>query len=501
MNDIRSKAAKGAVWMVLFKMIDRGIGLLSTLILARVLAPESFGVIAMATSFMALLELLSAFGFDMALIQRGDATRDHYDTAWTFSVVLGVVIGVLMASLSVPIGHYYQRPDLWPVLCTLAVGSVLQGFNNVGTVAFRKDLEFHKEFRFLLTKKLVTFPLTIGLAFLLRNHWALVAGMVTGRATDLLLSYRLHPYRPRLCLKAAGDLLHFSKWLLFLNSLMFLRDRSADFVLGRFGGAGSLGLFSVSYELANLPATELVAPINRAVYPAYAKLASEPDALRREYLSIMGMIALIAIPAVAGTAATAPLIVPLLLGAKWLAAIPILRILAFFGISQVMWSNAYALCLAKGRGDVFSRLNGAYVVILIALLLFLSPKYGAVGAAYGYVIAALSTLPVGIAVVLRLLSIRAFEFLREMWRPLIGAALMFIAVYSITDTTPPEAKTPYLALMMLEAVGLGAAIYGASVAALWWLSGRPESSAERVIWNRGMQALASLRRKFFSWAS
>src|SRR4051812_44712967 len=107
MQDIRSKMARGAVWMVAFKLIDRSIGFVSTLILARLLTPDNFGVVAMATSFTSVLEMIGAFGFDMALIQRKDATRAHYDTAWTFSVLFGTGLALLMVALSVPMAHFY----------------------------------------------------------------------------------------------------------------------------------------------------------------------------------------------------------------------------------------------------------------------------------------------------------------------------------------------------------------------------------------------------------
>jgi lipopolysaccharide exporter len=484
MEDVRNQMARGAIWMVAFKLFDRSIGLLSTLILARLLTPENFGVVAMATSFIALLELIGAFGFDMALIQRRDATREHYDTAWTFSVLLGCVLCVALLALSVPIAKFYRNDQLIPVICTLAVGSLLQGFQNVGVVAFRKEMQFDKEFRFLATKKLVTFPLTVTLAFLLRNYWALVIGMTAGRLVDLLLSYRFHPYRPKFCLSAASDLLHFSKWLLLLNVLQFLRDRSSDFVIGRIAGPRALGLFSNSYELANMPGTELVAPINRAVYPAYARIASDKTALQREYLSVMGMICLLAIPAVAGMAATANLVVPLVLGDKWLDAVPILQILAFFGISQVMQSNAYALFLALGRGDIFARINGTYVTLLITALLLLVPRYGVTGGAYAYLFAALLTLPLGIGVILHQLQLSLTRFAKEVWRPLLASAAVFGIVNAYSGDVP--LTTTFVPLMWItcRAIALGIATYVVAIALFWWLAGRPASSAESVIFAR-----------------
>jgi O-antigen/teichoic acid export membrane protein len=482
-ENLRSKMARGAAWMVLFRLVDRSIGFLSTLVLARLLTPVNFGVVAMATSLIAMLELIAAFGFDMALIQRADATRAHYDTAWTFNVVLGCALSVLMVALSWPISRFYDQPALVYVICTLAVGSLLQGFQNVGTVAFRKDMEFHKEFRFLVSKRIATVPITIALAFVLRNYWALVAGMVTGRLVDLLLSYRFHPYRPRFDLSAAGDLLHFSKWLLLLNALQFLRDRSPDFVIGRIAGASALGIFSVSYELANMPGSELVAPINRAVYPAYVQLVGDPEALKREYLSVISMICLLAVPAVAGIAATANLLVPLALGQNWLSAIPVLQLVAFFGISAVMQSNSYAVCLALGRAEVFAKLNGAFVAILLVLLVVFVRRNGLQGGAYAYLTVGLVMLPIAFAATLHLLRLPASRLFGAVWRPLIAAGAMFFVVERYSLANAAISSVSGLALEMTIAVLLGVVVYVAFLAMFWALSHKPDS-AEAIVVNK-----------------
>jgi len=494
-ENVRGKMARGAVWMLLFKFIDRGIGFLSTLILARILTPDNFGVVAMAMSFIALLELVGAFGFDMALIQRPDATTAHYNTAWTFNVLFGVVVGVLMLLFAGPVAEFYRHEELANVIRALAISSFLQGFGNIGVVAFRKDLEFHKEFKFLLSKRLITFPVTITLAFLLRNYWALVVGIISGRLLELFISYRVHPYRPRFTLSAAQDLLHFSKWLLVLNILGFLKERASDFIVGRMGGARALGLFNVTYELANLPGTELVAPINRAVYPAYAKIANDKAALQREYLSVMGMISLIAIPAVAGLAATAKMIIPVALGPKWLDAVPILQMLAFFGITQVMQSNAYALCLAAGRANVYSAIQALHVILLITLLIVFMRWRGLNGAAFGYLLTALVMLPVTFAVVLRMLAIRLSAFLAHIWRPLLSAACMFAAVVAFSHNVAVTAPLTVIVPNLIGAVVLGAVVYVGVVALAWWAAGRP-AGAESAIFGKAQPVIEKLRARF-----
>jgi len=475
-TNLRDTMARGAAWMVLFRLVDRGVGFISTLILARLLTPEHFGIVAMATSFIAMLELIGAFGFDTALIQRADATRAHYDTAWTFSVILGCTLSLLMVATARPLSRFYEQPPLAYVMSALAVGSFAQGFQNVGTVAFRKQMEFHKEFRFLLSKRVATFPITIALAFVLRNYWALVGGMVTGKLVDLWLSYHFHPYRPRFDLSRTKDLLHFSKWLLVVNVLLFLRDRSPDFIIGRIAGPHSLGIFRISNELGNIPGAELVAPINRAVYPAYVTIARDLRALQREYLWVMSMICLLAIPAVAGVAATATLIVPLALGQNWLSAIPVLQVIAFFGISHVMQSNAYSVCLALGRGNIFAFLNGGSVLVLIAFLIPLVRSDGALGAAYAYLTAALIVLPIAVATILRILKLSVTDFVRAVWRPLAASTLMFLAVERYSEARASTTATSELISGMLGAVCLGVVLYVAGVALFWVLSGRPDSA-------------------------
>ena len=345
----------GALWMVLFKFLERSLGLISTLILARLLLPRDFGIVAMGTSLIALTELFSAFGVDSALIQRRDVTVEHYNTAWTFNVMAGCLVGLLMAAVAIPASQFYREPRLVLVIIALGASSVIQGLENVGVVNFRRDLQFDREFRYMLTKKLIGFVIAIPLAFLLRNFWALVIGTLLSRLVILANSYIAHPFRPKFSMAASHDLMHFSKWMVASNLVSFLRERPAEFIIGRTSGPQTLGIFSIATQVASMPSTELVAPINRALLPAYSRLANDPAALGRQYISVMGVISLLAVPAVAGLAATAPFVILLVLGPKWRDAISVLEVLAFYGVTQVLQTNAYSAFLALGKPDVSGR--------------------------------------------------------------------------------------------------------------------------------------------------
>jgi lipopolysaccharide exporter len=474
--------AAGAAWMVLAKLAERSLGFVSMLILARVLVPHDFGIVAMAAAFIALLEIFSAFGFEVALIQKQTKERRHWDTVWTFNVILGAAIAVLIAALATPVSHVFGEPKLVDVLRVLAIGSAAQGLQNVGLVTFRTEMQFDREFRFLTAKKLIGFAITVPLALILDSYWALVIGQTCGRICSTLLSYWIHPYRPRFTLQAAGEFFQFSRWMFFLSAIHYVKDESAHWVIGRMAGPASLGAFTISYELATLPSSELVAPINRAVFPAYAKLAKEGlEPLRREYLSVIGMIVLLATPAVLGLAATAPVLVPVLLGPNWMQAIPVLMLLSLFGYTYIIQSNAQAAYLALGRVDIPTKVNGVHAAIQLAMLIPLTARYGLNGAALAYLITALIMIPASLGVVLRMLSIRVGAFIREVWRPVVAAAAMYLGVWRLLRAFTSPHTTLEALPQLIAAVALGAGIYLGGVLVLWLICGKPAGAESTVI--------------------
>lgn len=478
MQSTHRSMATGALWMVLFKFSERGLGLLSTLILVRLLAPADFGVVAMAMSFVALLELLAAFGFDVALIRNQGTERRDYDTAWTLNVLLGVGVALLMLALAQPLSGFYRVPDLAIVISLLAIGSAVQGFENIGVVAFRKELEFAREFRYQVSKKIAGFVITVPLAFALRSYWALVIGLVAGRVANVALSYWVHPYRPRFSLAARGDLLHFSKWLLVNNALNFLRERASDFVIGRAGGPRALGLFNVSYEIANLPTTELVMPINRAVFPAYARLAADRDALRLSFAAVIGVIALFAVPAGTGIAAVADLLTHVVLGPKWADGVPAIEMLAFFGVTIALQTNSYSVYLALGKPQLQACVSLVFLAVLIPGLMWFTAHYGIQGAAGAFVLAGLVILPTNYALALKQLQLPASAIITALWRPILSAAVMFFAVRTVVDFLPGHEV-----FRLLAGIAAGVVVYLVTLILLWRLSGAGPG-AERAIFDR-----------------
>ena len=370
--------AKGAAWMVLLKFIERGMGLLSTIVLARLLVPADFGLVAMAMSIIAVLELLGAFGFDWTLVQRSEATTDQFNTVWTFNVIFSLFCSAVLVLTAGFAAAFYFESRLQAIMYALALGTFVQGFENIGVVNFRRELQFNREFKFLLAKKLASVAITIPLAFAMTSYWALIIGVVFGKVVSVALSYRVHPYRPRLSLAAFGDLFHFSKWLFLNNIISFLNNRSADFVIGKMTGAQSLGLYSIAFEISNLPTTELVAPINRAAFPGYSRQADDLPKLRDSFMSVIAMIALFALPAAAGIALVADLAVSVLLGNRWQATVPLIQVLAFYGVIMALQTNIIYVYVAIGKPKLVTLVGGLQFIVLhlvICILNFFSNFY------------------------------------------------------------------------------------------------------------------------------
>lgn len=473
--------AKGAAWLVGFRLLDKSIGFVSTLVLARVLTPSDFGLVAMAMAVVGLVELMGAFGFDSALIQRQDTARSHFDTAWTFNVIFGMVIAFLLVMMAVPAAAFYHDPRLELMLPVLAIGAVVGGFENIGTVVFRKELNFRMEFIYLFIKRVAVFAVVVTLALTLRSFWALIFATIAGKLMAVLISYLLHPYRPRFSLAARGDLFHFSKWLFISNLIQFLHSRSTDFILGRTVGSYGLGVYNLAAEIAAMPSTELIAPVNRAVYPAYAQLVSAREKLLNRFLEVYGLICLVAFPVAVGLFCLSDLVVALLLGPQWVDAVPILQILGLCGLLGALQGNMYVVMSAMGKPKANTMLSAALLAVSLPVVIWASLEYGALGAAYAHFATAIVGYGGIVYVFANVTGASKRELFAVLWRPLLASGFMATTVLSANKVLSSVHAEPALALRLAGLVILGAASYALFISALWWLAGRPPTAEKMVL--------------------
>lgn len=478
---MKRQIAHGAGWMVLFKLVDRGLGIVSTLILARLLVPADFGLVAMAMSVIAILELATSFSFEVALIQRREVTPAHYNTAWTLNALLSSACAALTAVLAYPTAHFYDEPRLTLVMLVLSLGWLLSGFENPGIVDFRRRMDFRREFAFLAMKRVLAFSVTVVLAFTLRNFWALVIGSISGRMLGVALSYALHPYRPRPSLAAARELFGFSAWMLATNALAVLLSKVPHFVVGRMLGAQPLGLLTVGAEIGQIPTNDLAAPINRAIFPGFSRLVDEGQRLRETFLDVMSVTAMVAVPAAAGIAAVAGPLVLVLLGPRWVEAVPIVQVLALASAVMVITSNNGSVYLALGQPRFITLVASVRLLVLVPLAFWLTGRLGLIGAAYAELITVIVSLGVSLPVLLRRLDIPAMAYFSRLWRPVLASGVMAYAVDRLLAAWP-EAPSSLAALpLLVSMIAAGVLIYAAALLLVWLLVGRPAGAESLLV--------------------
>lgn len=468
--------------MVLFQFLDRALGMISILILVRLLSPADFGMVAMGLSFVAMAELLTAVGFDIALIQHPNPTDEHYHSAWTCNVIVGFTITIVLLAVAWPAAKFYRQVEVFWVMIALAFGPFLTSLENIGVVRFRKELQFRKEFTFRASRRLLAFVFTLPLAFLLRNYWALVGGILMTKLGGSMLSYMAHDFRPHISLAKVKELFGFSKWLLANNIVCFFKDHCTDFVLGRLHGPAPLGLYNISYEISRIPTADLSASINRALVPGFAKIDSGNE-LRAAYGYAMGILVLIALPAAAGVFAVAPYLVPVMLGDKWLESTALVEILAFNGAAMLFHSSIGSILVARGYPDYVTKTNGLYVLLLLGMLAGFVTTYGVVGAAYAVLGTSVLMTPAFLYLMKRKIGVGAEVFARAIIRPALASILMALTVRWVLPTYERSMSMPHAVSLLVGGVALGIAVYAVAAGLLWMAAGRPVS-AERIVLER-----------------
>lgn len=461
--------------MVLFRVVDRSLGLLSTLILARVLVPADFGLVAMAMSVIAVIELATSFSFDIALIQRDKLERKHYDSAWTLGALIALGCGVAIAAAAYPAAAFYRDPRLAEVMLWLALGSALGGVGNIGVVDFRRSMDFGREFVLMASRRVIGFVVTVAAALLFRNYWALVIGTLAGRVGGVATSYVMHPYRPRFGLAAARELMGFSSWLLATNAVLTAVVRVPHFVIGRLQGPQALGLFTVAYDIATMPVTELAAPVNRAVFPGYSRLASVPHAFRETFLDVGSIVAAIALPAAMGIVVIAEPLVHVMLGQKWLEAAPLVQVLAVSAaLIAIQTHNGLAL-VALGRPMPNMLAALARLMALVPLCFVLGAPFGALGVAWAELAASLVCMLGSYPVLLRSLELPVRSYLSRGWRQ-VGATILMGFVLWRAGFGEPTTSATEATLRIALALPAGILLYAAALYGLWRLSGSPRGA-------------------------
>jgi len=445
-------------------------------LLARLLPPADFGVVALAFVVLGLAGPIGDLGIGGAVVQRTGLTERHVRTGFTFAVLLGAVMAALLASVA-PLGVWLLRdPRVTPVLRLLAAGFAVQGAAVVAGALLRRRLDFRRLFVIDTCSYVLGYgAVAVTLAFLGYGVWSLVWG---GLAQSLLASCALlgaarHSVRPLLARRELKELLHFGFGASVSACVNYVALNADNFVVGRWMGAASLGLYSRAYSLMNLPYTYAASALTGVLFPAFAEVQADTARLRRAYLLATQFTAMLAASAMATMAIAAPHLVRSLYGPRWIGVVAPLQILCVAGYFRALYHLGGVVAQSVGR--VYSEMwrQAVYAALVIAGVLA-GTRHGLWAVAVGVSVAILYMFVATAQLALRVTG--------ATWRMYFGVQSGALATAVITCAVALCTR------LLLEAMHARSSIIAVAVvagAAVPWALG--------IGWNLGQQEFEPIR--------
>lgn len=429
---LATRVARGGMWIILLRIVQRVFNLVRLVVLAHWLAPQDFGLMGVALLTLSIADTFTRVGIQSALIQKKGDIRGNLDLAWTVQLLRGLLVAAMLFACAPSAARFFGLPEAAGLLRTTALIFLLWSLNNIGLVFFRKELAFDRLFAFQFAESFADCLVSIIAVFVLRSAWGLMLGRLASAAVACFMSYRLHPYRPRLDFHFGADpgLFRYGFWVLVSAVMTFILTQGDDLLVARLLGVTALGYYQLAYKISNIPVTEYSNLAGAVMFPAYAKLQDEPERLRAAYERVLWLTAFFVLPTALFLLAWIPDLIELVLGAKWLPAATLVRILVFQGVACAAGSTAGPVFLALGRPRTSARLDTVHMLFLFSIIWPLTASYGTAGIAIAVAVSAIVFNAAAIGLASRLLSIRGRSLLSAVMVPVAGASLLALLFYA-----------------------------------------------------------------------
>jgi len=477
-----ARVAKSTAWIVSARFVMRAIGFINTIIVARLLVPEDFGLIAVAVTAMQMVHGFSNLGISQAVVKFRDMSRADIDTLFTISLIRSLIVALIVALGGFAAAAFYDDARFVGVFAAIALVPLFRGLVNPRFFEFEREMDFSREFYANLFDKLVAVTVSITAALLFRSYWALILGLISGAAVQLCASYIFRPYRPGLSLSAWRRMLGLSGWIAGASIVITLNNKMENFILGRVIGIPATGVYYLGGQLANLITADIAEPIARAIYPGLSETQNNAERMRQVFLAGTGALAAIALPLAFGMALVAPDFVRLVLGEKWLGAIPVLQIITpALGLQAfVLTMHYYGVAADKVR-LIFIRETG-FLLLKIPVFIWAAVTYGFMGAVWA---------GAGLSILYMVFQLWLYARIsgKSMVQPLFAARRSIIAVALMSlwflAIKPPFlgdwiGNLPLVIRLVLD-IAFGAIVYVGALFLLWRAEGAPAGIEAQVM--------------------
>ncbi|HKY61041.1 MAG TPA: lipopolysaccharide biosynthesis protein [Gemmatimonadota bacterium] len=464
MKDLREAALRGTIWSTIQQVGDRGLRAPLFLIMARLLPPEDFGLLALALTYVDFLQLVQTHGMGMALVQRERLEVAHLNSAFWGILVAGIVTAIAGFVTAGLFADLTGQPDVEPIVRWLSLGFILGGLCTVQGALLKRELRF----KALALRSLIGQGTAGGVAIVVAvagyGVWSLVALLLVYQVANTILLWRASDWRPSGGFSWARyrELMGFGVGITGLNVTTYLRLRADNLLVGVALGAAPLGYYSMARQLVDGLWAFLSGSVSPVLWSTLARLQEAPARLGRALHEAAEMLGLVIWPAFIGLAAVSPEFVTTVLGGRWTPTSPLLVALVVGSIARMVAVPHLTAITVTGRTGLRVAIELLSALVTLTALALALP-YGVLAAAWAYSGALALLLPIQLEIGSRVLKLDRSAWLGAFGVPLLASAVMLGSVlalgWALSGRIP---MGPRLAVMILTGVATYAAVVAAA---------------------------------------
>ena len=478
---IRDRLFSGALWIVAARIVRNLLATVGMLVLARLLLPSDFGLVALGTTFLSVIWMVTSVPIGEALVQHQNPTTEHINTVFTIGAARALILALILVASGWPLARLYHDHRVIYVMLALSASVAIGGFGNPRTIMLQKSLIFWQQFMLQAASSITTLVVSVGLALFHPSYWALLIGTIAGPLVDNVLSYTVLPFWPRLTLSRARELMSYSVWLTVAEIVAAFNWRLDEFLIGFLLGKVPLGYFVLGNNLASIPTREATAPLNDTLFPALSIHGQDRDRLRSAYSAAQSLVTAIALPLGFGFALVAGPFVRLTIGPHWLPLIFIIQALAAAIALQTLGALANMVAMATGQTSLLFWRNLQFFALHMPLTVAGIWFYGLAGAVDARVVTGVIGVVFNTNIITKLTGLTFFEQILANYRALLSVATMVAVVSGVEWLFPASFSAATNLFQIGAAMFVGAAVYVGCSSLLWLRAGRPAGPESEAI--------------------
>lgn len=433
------------------QVVQFGIGI----VLARLLTPQDYGLLAMAAVFIGFLAIFKYMGFHTAIIQRREVSDDLLSSVHYFVIAVSGVLFVATVAVSPLLAWCYREPRVLSVTAVLGFNFLLSAPGLMPFAILNRQMKFDRIAVVDMTCLVIGGATSVAMALAGTGVWALVTGSIAGTAASTIMYRFLSQWRPRQIFlwSEIRSVIGFGANITGFNIFNYFARNADNLIIGMFLGAGPLGFYSQAYGIMLKPRDTVTNVLMQVLFPVFSRMQDDDTRLRLAYLRSCGAIAFVTFPMMLGLLSVAHPFVVVVLSDKWLPAVPLICIFAPLGMVQSVWSTAGQLFLAKGRADWQLRW-GVFAGTVIMASFLIGVQWGALGVAISYAIACSILLLPGFYIPFSLVDgLRLRDLAAALAPHIVSSGTMALTVICF------RAGLPLLAIRDDSVLGLGLSVF------------------------------------------